>query len=232
MNKANINKAIIFDAGTLISLSMNGLIDELRKLKKIFNGNFLITSQVKAEIIDNPLKIKQFELEALRTRKSLEDGILELAESLGFNNSAIQSESEKIMNTSNSLFQSSRGEVKIMHLGEASCIALSKMLNEKKIKNLIAIDERTTRMLIEKPENLKDLLSRKLHTNIRSLKSNFEYFKEFSVIRSVELVYVLWKKGLMELNDGINVLDALLYALKFKGCSVSSDEIEEIKRMK
>ena len=40
MNKANINKAIIFDAGTLISLSMNGLIDELRKLKKIFNGNF------------------------------------------------------------------------------------------------------------------------------------------------------------------------------------------------
>ena len=36
-------KAIVFDSGTLISLSMNGLVDELRDLKNIFKGNFFIT---------------------------------------------------------------------------------------------------------------------------------------------------------------------------------------------
>lgn len=227
-----LNKAIIFDAGTLISFSMNGLIDEIRKLKKIFGGGFLITNEVKAEIIDKPLKIKRFKLEALRTKRLLDEGVLELADSFGFDNSKIGAKTKEIMNISNSFFQSPKGQVNIMQLGEASCLALSKMLNEKKIKNVIAIDERTTRMLIEKPENLKELLSRKLHTNIKPVKENFEYFKQFQVIRSVELMYVAWKKELVDLRDGNSILDALLYALKFKGCSVSFEEIEEIKKMK
>ncbi len=228
----NLNKAIIFDAGTLISLSMNGLVDELRKLKKIFNGSFLITNQVKAEVIDKPITIKQFELEALRTKKLLDDGILELADYFGYENSIIEEKAREIMEIANSFFQSSRGWVNIMQLGEASCLALSKMMNEKKIKNVIAIDERTTRMLIEKPENLKELLEKKLHTNIHLVKENFGYFKSFQVIRSTELMYVAWKKGLIELKDGVFILDALLYSLKFKGCSVSFEEIEEMKKMK
>jgi hypothetical protein len=228
----SLSKAIIFDAGTLISLSMNGLIDELRKLKKIFNGSFLITGQVKEEVIDKPLKIKQFELEALRTKKLFDEGILEPAESFGFENFEVEKKASEIMVVANSFFQSSRGQVNIMQLGEASCLALSKMLNEKGIKNVVAIDERTTRMLIEKPENLEELLSRKLHTNIKVIKKNFEYFKDFQVIRSVELMYVAWKKGLVELKNGTSILDALLYALKFKGCSVSNEEIEEIKKLK
>ena len=227
-----LNKAIIFDAGTLITLSMNGLTEELRKLKAIFDGSFLITQQVKAEVIDKPITIKNFELEALKTKKLFDEGVIELAEYYDINNSKIEKKTKEIMNIANSLFVSPREEVKIMHLGEASCLALSKILSDKKIKNLIAIDERTTRMLIEKPENLKDLLRRKLHTNIKLVKGNFEYFKDFEVIRSAELMYVAWKKGLIELKDGISVLDALLYAVKFKGCSISHEEIEEIKKLK
>lgn len=227
-----LNKAIIFDAGALISLSMNGLIDELRKLKEIFNGSFLITQKVKEEIIDKPLKIKQFELEALRAKKLLDEGILELADSFGFENSEIEARAMKIMGIANSFFYSSKGQVNIMHMGEASCLALSKMLTEKKINNVIAIDERTTRMLIEKPENLKELLRKKLHANIKLVKKNFEYFRDFRVIRSAELMYIAWKKGLVELKNGVSILDALLYALKFKGCSISFEEIEEIKKIK
>lgn len=227
-----LNKAIIFDAGTLITLSMNGLTDELRKLKTLFDGSFLITPQIKQEIIDKPLNIKNFELEALRSKKLLDDGVLELAEYYGIDNSEIEKRAIKIMDIANSFFASSREQVKIMHLGEASCLALSSILNEKKIVNVIAIDERTTRMLIEKPENLKDLLSRKLHTNIRVVKNNFDYFKRFQVIRSAELMYVAWKKGLIELKDGISILDALLYATKSKGCAISQEEIEEIKKIK
>jgi hypothetical protein len=227
-----LTKAIIFDAGALITLSMNGLTEELRKLKAIFDGSFLITQQVKMEVIDKPLTIKNFELEALKTKKMFDEGVIELADYFGFDNAEIDRKAREIMDIANSFFVSPREQVKIMHSGEASCLALSRMLTEKKIKNVIAIDERTTRMLIEKPENLKDLLNRKLHTNIGVIKSNFDYFKDFQVIRSAELMYVAWKKGLVELKDGISILDALLYAVKSKGCSISQEEIEEIKKMK
>lgn len=227
-----LKKAIIFDAGALISLSINGLTNELPKLKNIFNGSFLITQQTKAEVIDKPLTIKSFELEALRTKKLLDEGVLELADSFGFNNSEIEAKAKEIMDVANSFFNSNKGQVNLIHFGEASCLALSKILSEKNIKNVIAIDERTTRMLIEKPENLRELLNRKLHTNIIPVKQNFGYFKDFRVIRSAELMYVAWKKGLIELEDGVSILDALLYALKSKGCAISQEEIEEIKKLK
>lgn len=228
----NLKKAFVFDAGALITLSMNGLTNELVKLRKIFDGSFLITQQVKSEVIDKPLTIKSYELEAFRTKKLLDDGVLELAEDYGFENSMIEAKAKEIMNIANSFFQSPREQVKIMHSGEASCLALSKMISDKKIKNIIVIDERTTRMLIEKPENLDELLNRKLHTSIKIVKSNFEYFKNFQVIRTAELMYIAWKKGLVEIKDGIPLLDALLWALKSKGCSISQEEIEEMKRMK
>ncbi|MEK6844901.1 MAG: hypothetical protein AABX44_01460, partial [Nanoarchaeota archaeon] len=59
-------KVLIFDSGSLISLSMNGLLEELKKLKKIFNGEFIITKEVKKEVVDEPIKIKMYELEALK----------------------------------------------------------------------------------------------------------------------------------------------------------------------
>ena len=108
---------------------------------------------------------------------------------------------------------------------------MSKILLEKGIENIIVVDERTTRMLVEKPENLKELLERKTHTKIVLVKKDFQYFKEFKIIRSAELMYVAWKKNLLGVKKG-EVLDALLYALKFKGCSISDEEISEIKRMK
>ena len=72
------SKAIIFDAGPLISLSMNGLLPELIKLKEIFDGKFIITKEVKYEIVDHPIKIKRFELDALNIQRLLDKKILEL----------------------------------------------------------------------------------------------------------------------------------------------------------
>jgi hypothetical protein len=229
--KEQNKKAIILDAGAIISLSMNGLLDELERLKKIFDGDFIITQQVKEEIIDNPLKIKAFELEALKAQYLLDEKILTTADSYGINNATINTKAEEMMKTANGMFVSEKNKITIMHSGEASCLALSRILSEKGINNVIAIDERTTRMLVEKPDNLKELLERKLHTSITLVKKDFQYFKGFKIIRSVELMYVAWKKDLIDVKKG-NVLDALLYALKFKGCSVSEDEINEIKKLK
>ena len=225
-------KVLIFDSSTLISFSMNGLLEELRKLKKQFNGKFLITSEVKYEVIDRPINVKRFELEALRVNQLLKENTLEMPESLGIKKEDISKETDKFLSMANSMFYSGKKSISLIQSGEASCLALSRILSKKKIPNLIAVDERTTRMLGEKPENLKKLLERKLHTGITLKKRNFEFFKGFRFIRSTEIIYVLWKKNLLELKDSIKVLDALLYSMKFKGCAISEDEIKEIKRIK
>ena len=223
-------KVIIFDASSLISITMNGLLHELKELKKIFNGKFIITEDVKVEIIDRAIAIKRFELDGLKLKELLDTGVLELPSSLGVNNKEIIEKTKQIMETANGIFVSKEGEIKLIHLGESSCMALSSILTERKIHHVISIDERTNRMLIEKPENLKFLLERKMHTKVKLIKENFKYFKGFKVIRSSELMYVAWKKGIMRLK-GPQVLDALLYALKFKGCSISNEEIKEIKAL-
>ena len=116
-------------------------------------------------------------------------------------------------------------------MGEASCLALSEILNKKEIKNILVVDERTTRMLIERPENLKNLLEKKMHVNIKIDEKNIKSFMGFKIIRSTELAYILWKNGLTKLK-GIDILEGLLYALKFKGASISHDEIREIINLK
>ncbi len=223
-------KIIIFDASTLISLSMNGLFEEFKKLKSIFKGKFIITEYVKKEIIDTPINIKKFELEALKIKQLLDENIIELPKSIDIKDNEISKKTNEIMDMVNSTFQGKGKEIRLIDLGEASCLALGKILDEKNIFNVIAIDERTTRMLSERPENLKKLLEKKLHTKISYKKEEIKFFTGFKIIRSAELVYIAYKKGLVNLKDG-NVLDALLYAVKFKGCSISDDEIREIKKL-
>lgn len=224
--------AIIFDASTIISLAMNGLLDELKELRKIFKGKFLITQEVKYEVMDRPMKVKRFELEALIVKSMLDNKILELPSSVGISDSDITDKTKKMLEIANDMFESKKQNVNMIHSGEASCLALSRFLLDKKVPHVIAIDERTTRMLSEKPEGLKELLERKMKSHIQLKKSNFKYFRGFRFIRSAELMYVAWKKGVIRLKDGKTVLDALLYAVKFKGCSISEDEIREIKSIK
>ena len=224
------NKAIIFDSGTLISFSMNGVTDILEKLKGIFNGKFIITSDVKKEIIDRPLQIKKFSLEALKIKNLLDKKIIELPYSIGLNEKEVAKETHDMLNRANTTYKDKKRDIHIIDSGEASCLAVSKMLAEKGVENIIAVDERTTRMLGEKPENLALLLEKRLHIKINPDKDNYKFFKEFRFIRSAELVYIAYKKKLVNLKNG-NVLDALLFAMKFKGCAISGDEIREIEKM-
>lgn len=223
-------KAIIFDSSTLITFSLNGLFEEFRNLKKIFNGKFIITSDVKHEIIDKPLSIKRFELEALKLKQLLDEGVLEMPESLNIKDIEISKKTQEFLNIANSTFSSNREKIHMIDSGEASCLALSRILNERKIRNVIAVDERTTRMFGEKPENLRKLFEKKLHTKICGVEKNYNFFKGFEFVRSAELIYVAYERGAVTLKNGF-VLDALLFAMKFKGCAISYDEIKEIERI-
>ncbi len=231
MNESETKKVIIFDASTIISLSMNGLLPELKKLKELFKGRFIIPEEVRIEIIDKAIEIKRFELEALRAKQLIEQGVIEMPEVIGINKKDISRKTFEFLEKANEMFTTNKKEINIIHKGEAACLALSKILNEKGIENIIAIDERTIRMLIEKPQNLKALLERKMHTKVLFKKDNSKFFKGFKIIRSVELIYVAYKKGIIKMKEKGKLLDALLYALKYKGCAISNDEIHEIKKL-
>ena len=209
---------------------MNGLLPEFKELKKIFKGKFIIPEEVKKEIIDKPIKVKKFEFEALRLKELLDKKILEMPSTLNISKEKISKNTSEIMKIANSIFHGRGRDIKIIDSGEAACLALSRILNEKEIENIVVIDERTTRMLGEKPENLEKLLQKKLHAKIDFKKENFRFFEGFKFIRSSELVYVMYKKGLTRLRNDV-VLDALLWAVKFKGCAISGDEIKEIKKL-
>ena len=223
-------KALIFDSGALITLSMNGLLYVLEELKRNFPGKFLITHSVKREVIDRPINVPRFELGALRVQNLIDLGVLELPESLGVSQEEIQKETQKLMTAANDLIRIDGKPIDIVSEGEMSCLALSAIISKKNIDSIIAIDERTTRILAEKPESLEQLISKKMHKRAELKSQNISLFSKFRFIRSSELVYVAFKKGVLNIS-GPKTLEAVLYATKFTGSSISFDEIKALKKL-
>ena len=86
------------------------------------------------------------------------------------------------------------------------------------------------RLVCESPQSLEKLMSAKLHQKVQLVANNYNVFSNFRFIRSSELVYVAYKKGLIDLH-GKNVLEALLYATKYKGAAISYEEINSLKKL-
>ena len=208
---------------------MNGLLEIFEKIYQ--KGiTITITNYVYQEVVDRPSHIPRFELGALKIKGLIEKGIIKFATDLGLAQQEIESETQRWLRMANSSIKSDNHFIEIVSPAEMSCIALSHILNKKGIDNIIGIDERTTRVLFEKPQNLKDLMSSKLHRNISLNTAQLGDTRQFRFIRSSELVYVALKKGLIKINDK-HALEALLYVTKFKGCSISWEEIEQLKKL-
>ena len=224
-----MTKYLIFDSGPIISLTMSGIVSVLEKLKENFDGEFIITPQVRKEIIDSPMKIKKFELEALQVQNLVDKKILKNSdEFVNFNR--LEKETKEIIRIASEVLRvSSTGEhINIIHDGEASCLAFAELCDGD---SLIVSDERTIRLLSEKPENLEELMEHKLHTPLEAKLSLVKKFKDFKFIRSAELLFVAYEKNLFPFKKDRQLLDALLYAVKFNGTAISSDEIEQMKKL-
>lgn len=223
-------KALIFDSGPLINLSMNGLLYVLEDLKKTFKGKMLITKEVKYEVIDHPLGIQRYELGALNIQRLLDLKVLELPSSLGISDETIKQRTTQLTDIANHYVQVKGQWVKVVSQAEMSCLALSDELSRKEIDNIIAIDERTTRVLCENPSNFIKIMSDRLHQKVDIVAKDFQIFSKYKFIRSPEIVFVAYKKGLIKLQ-GRNVLEALLYATKYKGSSITFEEIDSLKKL-
>lgn len=226
-----MTKCLIFDAGPLINFSMNGLLDALEKLKADFGGEFLITKEVKQEIIDHPKTVKRFELGAIRLEELFKKGVFKLADLTPEEVDELKRLRDDYMQKANSMFKTKKKDVHLLDKGECAVLALSTIMKRKSKQDVpIVIDERTTRIIIENPQNLKKLMEKKLHSKITADTSSYDLFKGFKIIRSTELAYIIHKKDLFKLKHP-KAFEAIVYGLKFKGCSISEKEVQALSRM-
>ena len=226
-------KSLIFDAGPVISLATNNLLWILEPLKKKFNGKFYITEAVRKELVDRPLETKKFKFEAIQVERMLEKGTLEVID-----NGFIRENTPNFLSTANQIFKAYKDYyMRIVHFAEMSVIAAALSMNA----DAIAIDEKTTRFLIENPRKIAKILKKTLHTNVNINENNLKEFnnvaKGLKTIRSVELVTVAYELGILDgyitkLPDARkNLLEGVLWGVKLNGCAVSKDEIEQIMRI-
>ena len=221
-------KALLFDSGPIISMTMNNLLWLLDPLKQRFGGKFLITKEVKNELIDKPLKIKRFAFEAVQIAKLIDNGILEIW-------AEVAQRKEELLKLANKSFKTKGRWIRIVQDAEIEILALACGLGCN-----VVIDERTVRLLIENPKSLSSLLERRLHSKVIMNSQNVERFlKEVAsvqIIRSVELAAVAFEMGLFnhlvpKIKNGKNVLvDAVMWGMKLHGCAVTQAEINELKK--
>jgi len=222
-------KSIFFDAGPVISLATNNLLGIIEKLKLAYNGKFYFSGAVKRELIDVPFGSKKFKFESIQVMKAVERGIFEIIPQ-----EKTAKLTAQLLDLANNIYSAKGFGVRIVHKGEIDSIAGSNLLGSE----AIVIDERTTRMLIESPYELKKLLQSRLHTNIRINESNLEQFRKnvkgLKIIRSAEIAAVSYEMGLMKdylpdvPNAGKELLDGVLWGVKLNGCAISREEIEKI----
>ncbi|MEM1535181.1 MAG: hypothetical protein QW199_00635 [Candidatus Pacearchaeota archaeon] len=220
-------KALIFDASSIITLNMIGMLELLKELKIGFDGKFLITRDVYNECVNVPIEIKKYELRALMIKKFVEERIIEV-----INDKELDKRTDQILNEINSIFHVNNEKIKIIHRGEASCIALYELLNLK--DKALVIDERTARMILENPESLAKLIEGKVHRKIyinQKIASQFKN-KNFKIIRSSEILIIGFEKRKTGFEDNKEGLDALIYGAKAYGCSISEEEIAQILQRK
>lgn len=230
-------KSLIFDTSSIISLASTNLLWILKPLKKQFKGDFLISNSVKGEVIDKPLNSKKFGLEALMIRDRLMEGQLKLYKS----DKEIETKTKQLLKLANNIYSTKNNSIKIIQKAEMESLAIAIKMGSK----ALVMDERTLRLLLEGPENLSKLLSRRMNNpismNKQALNSFKNEIKNIKVIRSTELALIAYDLGVLdkyitskikEINLKGKLLENSLWALKLNGCAISSFEINEMLKFK
>lgn len=225
-------KKIILDSCTLISLASNCLLWVLRELKSKSDVEFVIPPGVKRETVDTALKSKKWRLEGTRLNALINEGVISIMYSKRIKDDAL-----KLLNLANSIYIAKGSPMKIVHTADMEVVALANFFNS----NTIATDEKTLRLLVEDPHGLKEHLSSKLHTDIILKEKELREFQkitgEMNVLRSIEIGLIGFEK---EVFDNLiekskqsrkQFLSALLWSLKFSGCSISQKEIDEYQEI-
>lgn len=222
-------KALFFDTGPIITLVMSRLVGILPELKKKYGGKFYITPSVKRELVTRPIDIKRFEFEALQALKLIKDGILEVYEDIP------EKEVSRLHTLANTSFQIGDKNMEVVQSGEIESVVCALQCGAE----AIVMDERTMRLFIEDNKEMKALLERRFQQTVSVDANKMKQFSKelgsIKIIRSVELIGVAYKMGLLDTylpeqkNGREMLLEAVLWAAKYNGAAVTEEEVEEIK---
>jgi hypothetical protein len=221
-------RTISFDSGPVISLATNNLLWILKPLKERFRGQFLVTPAVRRELVEQPLAIKRFEFEALQVLREIKTGTFAVVP-----RGKLDKDRDVLFALANNLFSAKGTSITLLHQAEVEAIAGALAYEAK----AIVIDERTSRLLIEQPLGLRDILQEKLHTKIVVDMENFRALQKrlsgLKVIRSLELCLAAVELGLLDdyLPEKMSkkvLLDAVLWGLRLKGCSIPEDDLQDV----
>jgi hypothetical protein len=218
-------KDIICDSGSFISLTNSCLDRILYFLSEKFRVRFVIPPSVEYETVTRPIQsnLRQYTFSAIKIKEAIRDGVIVTV------NSDVSSQTNRILRYANNVFYAKGSPLQLIQSGEAEMLALASELGVKDI----LIDERTTRMLIESPFNMREHLGKEFNVNIMVDKKALEEFgsmtKGISAIRSSELVMLAYENGYFDHFEELKLpaLEAALYTVKFSGCSLRFDEIQE-----
>ena len=229
-------KSIIFDTGPIISLAVNNMLWILDKLKEEYGGEFYIPLSVRKELIDTPIGSKKFKFEALQVLNYIRKGTLKVHTET----SELKKMTNDLLSLVNTCYSCNKNGFKIIHFAEMEAIALALILKS----DAVIVDERMMRSVVEEPMNVEKILSKRMHQNMSLDKTKLRKFKEktksIKIIRSTELAAVAYEKGW--LNDFLPMkkevkkpdkflLQAVLWALKLRGASITQREIDKIVKL-
>ena len=222
---------IVLDSSALISLSETCLFDVFRALNKKLGIEFIVSEGVVKESIETPSTIKRFQLSSERINKGLNEKWIQVKK---MDQTALNLE-QKLVSLCGKIFHSNGKFIQILHLGEAESLALLNQINAR----ILCMDEKTTRMLVENPNDLKNLIQKRQGTTIQAdanaLNELNQILPKPIIIRSTELIALAYEEGLLNetVSNTLKAARASLYAVKYAGCAVSEEEIENyIKRRK
>jgi len=212
---------IVFDSSTLISIGNSCLYGSLVKIKERHPDLELIMPKaVYDEVIAIGDKVQKFAWNATRIQRLIDHKIMSIV------NISKHEKYMEIEENVNGMFKSAHGDIEILQKGEIECLVLCRELEA----DALAIDELTTRLLIEKPSALEHFMETRYKTNVYvdpfKLKKYTNLVKEIKVVRSVDLIAYCYELGLFEEYNNKGILKAVLYSLKYGGCASTFEEID------
>lgn len=223
-----MRKDIVCDSSALISLTDSCMASSLPFMRKKFDASLIITDAIEYECISHPLSLqtREYAFSALRIKNAVANNTITKVAI----NPGIAKKRDEMLHLANSMFVTQGRPITLVHTGEMEILALA---NELRIRSIL-MDERTTRLLIEAPNKIKEHFESEFHTIVMVNKENLDKFCELTkgmeVFRSSEFMALAYEAGYFDDYNGLkdDAYNAALYKLKYSGCSISYDEIKEL----
>jgi len=219
-------QSIVCDSSSLISLTDSCFVHIVYFLKKKYSGRFIIPPSVEKECVEQPMQIKNYALHAIRLKRAISEGMIDVVDTKR------GQAAEEIRFIANSIFHAEGTPLRLLHAGEADVLSLALELG---VDNIL-MDERTTRMLVEDPESLRQHLEHELGKQIGINEESMSAFsratRRLRFFRSTELLLLAYEKGYFADYGELEreAVEASLYKLKCSGCAIGFEEIGEYTR--